>query len=67
MKITLNGKPTDEFEAPLSVTELLERLGFAGHPVLVELDEVALRPRDFSDLMIEDGARLEIIRIAAGG
>lgn len=67
MKITLNGKTTEDYPAPLSVSELLEKLGFTGQPVLVELNEVALRPREFDDAMIEDGAQLEIIRIAAGG
>ncbi|MFT4546322.1 MAG: thiamine biosynthesis protein ThiS [Verrucomicrobiales bacterium] len=67
MKITLNGKFTEEFPAKLTVTDLLEKLGFARQPVLVELNEVALRPREFDAAMIEDGARLEIIRIAAGG
>ncbi len=67
MKILLNGKITEEFASPLSVTELLERLGLSGQPVLVELDELALRPRDYPDTMIGDGAKLEIIRVAAGG
>ena len=67
MKITLNGKSTEEFETTLSVSELLDRLGFTGQPVLVELNEVALRPREFDEAMIEDGAQVEVIRIAAGG
>ncbi len=67
MKITLNGKANEEFEAPLSVAELLESLEFSGQPVLVELNETALHPREFDTAKIEDGAKLEIIRIAAGG
>ena len=67
MKILLNGKINEEFVSPLSVTALLERLGLSGQPVLVELDELALRPRDYPDTMIGDGAKLEIIRVAAGG
>ena len=67
MKITLNGKSNEEFEAPLRVTELLEKLGLTGQPVLVELNEVALRPREFAEAMVEDGAQVEIIRVAAGG
>ena len=67
MKITLNGKATDQFDAPLSVTALLEKLGLTGQPVLVELNEVALRPREFDETKVEDGAQLEIIRVAAGG
>ena len=67
MKITLNGKENDDYAAPLSVAELLEQLGLNGQPVLVELDEVALRPREFARATVADGARVEIIRVAAGG
>ena len=65
--ITLNGKKCDDFDAPLTVSELLERLGLGGQPVLVELDAVALRPREFADATVADGAQVEIIRVAAGG
>ena len=61
MKITLNGKVNEEFDEPLSVVELLEKLGFTGQPVLVELDEIALRPRDFENTVIGDGARVELV------
>lgn len=67
MEITLNGKRDQRFEAPVSVTELLRRLGLGGRPVLVELDGTALRPRDFDDRTVDDGAVVEIIQIAAGG
>lgn len=67
MKIVLNGKINGEFDAPLNVSELLERLGLSGQPVLVELDEIALRPRDYPETLVRDGAKLEIIRVAAGG
>jgi len=68
MTITLNGKTHSEFEKPVSVSALLKSLGLAGGaPVLVELDGEALRPRDFPDQLVEDGAVLEIIRVAAGG
>ena len=67
MTITLNGKVHEELESPLSVADLLVSLGLAGQPVLVELDLVALRPREFAETMVEDGSTLEIIRIAAGG
>ena len=67
MNIMLNGKSNSDFELPLTVTELLEELGLGGQPVLVELDEVALRPREFAGTQVEDGARVEIIRVAAGG
>ena len=68
MTITLNGKTDDRFgEDELTVAALLEKLGLAGQPVLVELDQVALRPREFGEKVVRDGAQLEIIRVAAGG
>ena len=67
MKVTLNGKATARFPAPLKVTALLDELGFAGQLVLVELDGIALRPREFAEKQVEDGAVVEVIRVAAGG
>lgn len=66
MKIQLNGTP-HEIDAPMSVTSLLESIGFGGKPVVVELDEQALFPRDFSNTLVGDGARVEIVTLAAGG
>ncbi len=67
MKITLNGKVTERFTAPLKVTALVAELGFSGQLVLVELNGAALRPREFAEKQIEDGAVVELIRVAAGG
>jgi thiamine biosynthesis protein ThiS len=68
MTFTLNGKANSDFNGPPSVTHLLESLGLAGGgPVLVELDGIALRPREFAEKQISDGAKVEIIRVAAGG
>lgn len=66
MKIQLNGIPR-ELDAPLSVSALLESIGFGGKPVVVELNEQALFPRDFSNTRIEEGSRVEIVTLAAGG
>ncbi len=51
----------------MSVNELLESLGFGGKPVVVELDEEAVFPRDFATTMVGDGARVEVVALAAGG
>ena len=66
MKIQLNGQ-SHELANPVSVTELLESLGLGGKPVVVELDEQAVFPRDFPDTQVEDGARVEVVALAAGG
>ena len=66
MKIQLNGQP-HEIEAPLTVGGLLESIGFGDKPVVVELDEQALFPRDFSTAFVNEGSRVEIVALAAGG
>ncbi len=66
MKIHLNGNP-HELEKSISLADLLESIGFGGKPVVVELNEEAVFPRDYSNAMVEDGARVEVVTLAAGG
>lgn len=66
MIIQLNGNP-HELDAPLTVTALLESIGFGDKPVVVELNEQALFPRDFPSTQIEANSRVEIVTLAAGG
>jgi sulfur carrier protein len=64
--ITLNGTP-HPLEAAVQLAVLLEQLGLAGRPVVVELDERAVFPRDYAITSVSPGARLEIVTLAAGG
>jgi len=64
--ITLNGSP-HPLPGELTLDQLLESLGLAGKPVVVELDGEAVFPRDHTQTRIADGARVEIITLAAGG
>jgi sulfur carrier protein len=64
--ITLNGSP-HPLPAETNVASLLESLGLAGKPVVVELDGEAVFPRDHPQTRISDGARVEIVTLAAGG
>jgi sulfur carrier protein len=66
MTITLNGRPAS-VPAPLSVDALLAHLGLAGKPVVVELDQQPVFPRDYPQTPVNDGARVEIVTLAAGG
>ena len=66
MKIQLNGKP-HELDIAMSVSDLLDSIGYGGKPVVVELNEQAIFPRDYSSVAVEDGARIEIVTLAAGG
>ena len=64
--ILLNGRP-HPIPGPLTLDALLLSLGLAGKPVAVELDEQAVFPRDYPQAIVEPGARLEIVTLAAGG
>ena len=66
MKICLNGN-SHEIDAPMTVLVLLKTLGFADQPVVVELDEKAIFPRDFVSVLVSEGSQVEIVRLAAGG
>ncbi len=64
--IILNGAPC-QFAGPIMVTDLLESLGLGAKPVVVELNEMVVFPRDYALTPVTDGARLEVVTLAAGG
>jgi sulfur carrier protein len=66
MTITLNGAP-HPLPQETTVERLLENLGLAGKPVVVELDGQAVFPRDHPRAAVKPGARVEIVTLAAGG
>ena len=66
MKVTINGESRG-IDGPLSVAELLAELGLGGKPVVVELNREPVLPADHGTTTVEDGARVEIVTLAAGG
>ncbi len=67
MILTLNGSPRS-FEADnFTVATLLDALGLASKPVVVELDREPVFPADYAATDVRDGASVEIVTIAAGG
>lgn len=64
--ITLNGK-AHPVDGARSISSLLESLGLGGKPVVVELNEEAVFPRDYGTVQVEVGAKVEIVALAAGG
>ena len=66
MTITLNAKSTD-IEPNSNITQLLELLGLAGKPVVIEHNKIAIFPRDYTETQLTENDQLEIISIAAGG
>mgnify|MGYP001159282111 CR=1 FL=1 len=66
MTITLNGTKRD-FPDNLPLSALLEEVGLAGKPVVVEHNQVALLPREITTAQVKDGDVIEIVQITAGG
>jgi sulfur carrier protein len=66
MTVTLNGSKR-EFPGPMPMSALLEALGLAGKPVVVEQNQVALLPRELAEALVKDGDVLEVVQITAGG
>lgn len=64
--LTINGQ-AHHLDSPLSVGELLERLGYAGKRIAVERNgEIVPRGRH-ADTRLSHGDRLEIVVAVGGG
>jgi sulfur carrier protein len=66
MTITLNGS-SHPIAPETTVADLLESLGLNDKPVVVELDGQVVFPREHHEKLLVDGARIEIVMLAAGG
>lgn len=66
MIIKVNGEQRSVDEGVL-LPDLLDMLGLSGKPVVVERNKVAVLPREYQSVKLEDGDVLEIVVIAAGG
>lgn len=66
MRITLNGEKLD-VEEPLTLRGLLDQVGLAGKPVVVEQNQTALLPRDLEIVLVNHGDVIEVVQITAGG
>ena len=64
--VTLNGKP-HQIEAPTSITQFLDALNISPRQVAVALNGEVI-PRDhWSEVSIEDGDTVEVVRAVGGG
>jgi sulfur carrier protein len=66
MNIRLNGQE-HEIEQEVTVDRFLESIGFGGKPCVVELNQEAVFPRDYTKCLIREGSCVEIVTLAAGG
>ena len=66
MKLHINGEPRD-FDAPLTLAVLIEKLGMKSDRVAVELNRDIV-PRDrWAQTQLADSDRLEIVQFVGGG
>jgi sulfur carrier protein len=66
MTITLNGQPHN-LNSEILLPDLLESLSLAGKPVVVELNQQAILPRNFPQTTVHPNDQIEIVTLAAGG
>ena len=66
LRITLNGD-SFELDAPLTVTELLARLGIDARRVAVEHNLVVVKHGAFDATVVQDGDQVEIVNFVGGG
>jgi thiamine biosynthesis protein ThiS len=66
MKLVINGTITEVPDSCQSVALLLAHLN-PGYPMLVERNGIALFPRELPTTPLQDGDRLELMRMVAGG
>ena len=66
LELWIGGEPK-QFEAPLTLSQLLSKLSLAGRRIAVELNgEIVPRSR-FDGIMLESGDKLEIVTAVGGG
>ena len=66
IQISVNGS-TEEFEGPVAVSALLERLALAGRKVAVERNGEIVPRGAHGATLLADGDRLEIVVAVGGG
>ncbi len=66
MEITLNGKP-HPLTRPMSVSELVEALGFAGKRIAVERNAEIVPRSQHASTALQAGDQVEIVVAVGGG
>jgi sulfur carrier protein len=66
MKLIINGEDR-EFNAPLSLSSLVEQLGMKTDRVAVELNRDIVARERWAETTLAEGDRLEIVHFVGGG
>ena len=64
--ITVNGKQI-QLTSEMSVADYLEQNNYQINRIAVEMNEEILPKYSYSDTMLKDGDRLEVVTFAGGG
>jgi thiamine biosynthesis protein ThiS len=66
MKILINGE-TQEISNALDLRELLERFSLPRDRVAIELNKQVVRKKDWENIKVADGDKLEVVHFVGGG
>jgi thiamine biosynthesis protein ThiS len=66
IRLTVNGEPR-ELEAPVALTQFLERHNIHRRQIAVEHNGTILHRRELEGIMLQDGDVLEIVHMVGGG
>lgn len=67
MQLLVNGNPMEIDGEKLSITDFVKHLPIGDQPVLVELNGEAVLTREFEETFVQNGDKVEVIRMVAGG
>ncbi len=66
MQIILNGEKK-EFSEPLSLQKLVEDLQLNQQRVAIELNHLIVKRKDWPEVLLQEGDKLEIVHFVGGG
>lgn len=66
MKVLINGE-TKEISKELNLSELLEHFSLPQERIAIELNKEVVRKKDWENIRINEGDKLEVIHFVGGG
>lgn len=66
MKVFINGE-TREIQGETNLSELLKQLSLPSERIAIELNKEVARRRDWENIQIKDGDKIEIVHFVGGG
>lgn len=66
INLSINGE-TQQFSTPLSVTNLIEILGYTGKRIALERNGEIVPRSTYSQVQLADGDKLEVVVAVGGG